>query len=96
MECRNIRSSERFTFQLRGDAFNIFNAHHFNTVGAFIQSTGRSNLVLMSWRRPRGYSIVVCHSGVSSLHFPKGFQGPQRSSNWGYDSSDRARTLLPL
>lgn len=25
--------TERVTFQLRGDIFNIFNAHHFNTVG---------------------------------------------------------------
>jgi hypothetical protein len=32
--------TERFTFQLRGDAFNVFNAHHFNSVGAFIQSYG--------------------------------------------------------
>jgi hypothetical protein len=32
--------TERFTFQLRGDAFNVFNAHHFNSVGAFIQSSG--------------------------------------------------------
>src|ERR1700680_2334126 len=27
-------------FQLRGDAFNVFNAHHFNNVGTFIQSGG--------------------------------------------------------
>ena len=32
--------TERFTFQLRGDAFNVLNAHHFNSVGAFIQSSG--------------------------------------------------------
>ena len=32
--------SERFTFQLRGDAFNVLNAHHFNNVGTFIQSGG--------------------------------------------------------
>jgi len=35
-----IHLTERFTFQLRGDAFNVFNAHHFNSVGAFIQSSG--------------------------------------------------------
>ena len=35
-----IHISERFTFQLRGDAFNVFNAHHFNNVGTFIQSGG--------------------------------------------------------
>ncbi len=32
--------TERFTFQLRGDAFNVLNAHHFNNVGTFIQSGG--------------------------------------------------------
>jgi len=35
-----IHITERFTFELRGDAFNVFNAHHFNSVGAFIQSSG--------------------------------------------------------
>jgi hypothetical protein len=35
-----IHITERVTFQLRGDAFNIFNAHHFNTVGISIQSSG--------------------------------------------------------
>jgi hypothetical protein len=35
-----VHLTERFTFQLRGDAFNVFNAHHFNSVGAFIQSSG--------------------------------------------------------
>jgi hypothetical protein len=35
-----IHLTERFTFELRGDAFNVFNAHHFNSVGAFIQSSG--------------------------------------------------------
>ena len=35
-----IRITERFSFQLRGDAFNVLNAHHFNSVGAFIQSYG--------------------------------------------------------
>ena len=35
-----FRVSERFTFQLRGDAFNVLNAHHFNTVGVSIQSSG--------------------------------------------------------
>jgi hypothetical protein len=35
-----IRITERFSFQLRGDAFNVLNAHHFNSVGAFIQSSG--------------------------------------------------------
>jgi hypothetical protein len=35
-----VHISERVTFQLRGDAFNIFNAHHFNTVGISIQSSG--------------------------------------------------------
>jgi hypothetical protein len=37
---RSIHFTERFTFELRGDAFNVFNAHHFNSVGAFIQSSG--------------------------------------------------------
>ena len=37
---KTVHISERFTFQLRGDAFNVFNAHHFNSVGAFIQSSG--------------------------------------------------------
>jgi len=37
---KSIHITERFTFQMRGDAFNVFNAHHFNTVGAFIQSSG--------------------------------------------------------
>ncbi len=32
--------TERFTFQLRGDAFNIFNQHHFNNVGTFLLSGG--------------------------------------------------------
>jgi hypothetical protein len=35
-----VHITERFTFQLRGDAFNVFNAHHFNNVGTFIQSGG--------------------------------------------------------
>jgi hypothetical protein len=35
-----VHVTERVTFQLRGDAFNIFNAHHFNTVGISIQSSG--------------------------------------------------------
>jgi hypothetical protein len=37
---KSVHITERFTFQLRGDAFNVFNAHHFNNVGAFIQSSG--------------------------------------------------------
>jgi hypothetical protein len=37
---KTVHITERFTFQLRGDAFNVFNAHHFNNVGAFIQSSG--------------------------------------------------------
>ena len=37
---KTVHITERFTFQLRGDAFNVFNAHHFNSVGAFIQSSG--------------------------------------------------------
>jgi hypothetical protein len=35
-----FRITERFSFQLRGDAFNVLNAHHFNSVAAFIQSSG--------------------------------------------------------
>jgi hypothetical protein len=35
-----VHISERFTFQLRGDAFSVLNAHHFNNVGTFIQSGG--------------------------------------------------------
>ena len=37
---KEVRITERMTFQLRGDAFNVFNAHHFNTVGISIQSSG--------------------------------------------------------
>ena len=37
---KSIHLTERLTFQFRADAFNIFNAHHFNSVGAFIQSYG--------------------------------------------------------
>ena len=37
---KEVHLSERLTFQVRGDAFNIFNAHHFNTVGISIQSSG--------------------------------------------------------
>jgi hypothetical protein len=37
---KSVHISERVTFQLRGDAFNIFNAHHFDTVGISIQSSG--------------------------------------------------------
>jgi hypothetical protein len=37
---KSVQISERFRFQLRGDAFNVFNAHHFNNVGTFIQSGG--------------------------------------------------------
>jgi len=37
---KTFHLTERFTFQLRGDAFNVFNGHHFNSVGAFIQSYG--------------------------------------------------------
>jgi hypothetical protein len=35
-----VHISERVTFQLRGDAFNVFNAHHFNTVGISLQGGG--------------------------------------------------------
>jgi hypothetical protein len=38
---KSIHITERFTFQIRGDAFNVFNAHHFNSVAAFIQSSGQ-------------------------------------------------------
>ena len=37
---KSFQISERFRFQLRGDAFNVLNAHHFNNVGTFIQSGG--------------------------------------------------------
>ena len=37
---KSVHITERFRFQLRGDAFNVFNAHHFNNVGTFIQSGG--------------------------------------------------------
>jgi hypothetical protein len=37
---KSIHITERFTFQLRGDAFNIFNQHHFNNVGTFLLSGG--------------------------------------------------------
>lgn len=37
---KSVHLTERVTFQLRGDAFNVFNAHHFNTVGISIQSSG--------------------------------------------------------
>ena len=37
---KSIHFTERFTFQLRGDAFNIFNQHHFNNVGTFLLSSG--------------------------------------------------------
>jgi hypothetical protein len=37
---KSFHLTERFTFQLRGDAFNLLNAHHFNTVGISIQSSG--------------------------------------------------------
>jgi hypothetical protein len=35
-----IHVSERVTFQLRGDAFNVLNAHHFNSVGTSLQGGG--------------------------------------------------------
>jgi len=35
-----IHISERVTFELRGDAFNVLNAHHFNTVGTSLQGGG--------------------------------------------------------
>lgn len=37
---KSINITERFKFQLRGDAFNIFNQHHFNNVGTFLLSGG--------------------------------------------------------
>jgi hypothetical protein len=37
---KSIHLTERFKFQLRGDAFNIFNQHHFNNVGTFLLSGG--------------------------------------------------------
>ena len=37
---KQIRITERLYISIRGDAFNVFNAHHFNSIGAFIQSTG--------------------------------------------------------
>lgn len=35
-----VHITERVTFQLRGDAFNVFNAHHFNSVGTSLQGGG--------------------------------------------------------
>jgi len=40
---KTFRISERVTFDLRGDAFNLFNAHHFNSVGVGVQSYGNGN-----------------------------------------------------
>jgi hypothetical protein len=37
---KSIQITERLKFQLRGDAFNIFNQHHFNNVGTFLLSSG--------------------------------------------------------
>ncbi len=37
---KSIQLTERFKFQLRGDAFNIFNQHHFNNIGTFLLSGG--------------------------------------------------------
>jgi hypothetical protein len=37
---KSIQVTERIRFQLRGDAFNIFNQHHFNNVGTFLLSGG--------------------------------------------------------
>jgi hypothetical protein len=37
---KSIHITERFTFLLRGDAFNIFNQHHFNNIGTFLLSGG--------------------------------------------------------
>jgi hypothetical protein len=37
---KSFHITERFTFLLRGDAFNIFNQHHFNNVGTFLLSGG--------------------------------------------------------
>ena len=37
---KSVHLTERLTFEFRADAFNLFNAHHFNSVGAFIQSSG--------------------------------------------------------
>jgi hypothetical protein len=35
-----VHVTERVTFQVRGDAFNVLNAHHFNTVGTSLQGGG--------------------------------------------------------
>ena len=37
---KTIQITERFKFQLRGDAFNVFNQHHFNNIGTFLLSGG--------------------------------------------------------
>lgn len=37
---KSVHITERFKFQLRGDAFNVFNQHHFNNVGTFLLSGG--------------------------------------------------------
>jgi len=37
---KSVQITERMKFQLRGDAFNIFNQHHFNNVGTFLLSGG--------------------------------------------------------
>lgn len=37
---KSFRLTERLTFQLRGDAFNVFNAHYFNQVGVGILGGG--------------------------------------------------------
>ncbi len=35
-----VNITERVTFQLRGDAFNLVNGHHFNLVGVSLQGGG--------------------------------------------------------
>jgi hypothetical protein len=37
---KSIHITESLKFQVRGDAFNIFNQHHFNNVGTFLLSGG--------------------------------------------------------
>jgi len=70
--------SERFSFELRGDAFNLLNAHHFNSVGVGVQSYGNGNFGSSSFNTDVASGVFGMFNGAVSL--PRNIQVSGRVS----------------
>jgi len=67
---KSVHITERFVFEFRGDAFNVFNQHHFNSVGAFIQSSGLGE---------SAFNTDVASPGVGGCGYWNGTVSPPRN-----------------